>query len=822
MDSLVLDVRYAVRTLTKARGFTAVAVLTLALGIGANTIVFGIVNSVLLRPLAFDRPEQLVKIWGRMSKQGIPQNWISEPELWDMHDGLRSLASFAAYNAGTGANLTRGDSEPLRVTVSQASGELLPMLGVKPMLGRVFTSDEDSPGREHVVVLDYAFWKSQMAGDSGIVGRNIQLNGETSTVIGVLPQGFSFAGVTNMWVPLALDRAKPNNRGNHYLEVLARLNPGISLPQASADLEGVARKMAVEYTQFYPKDSGFAMYLRPLQTDLVGNARLGLMVVFAAVGFVLLIACINLANLLLARGSSRSRELAVRAALGAGRLRIARQLVTESVVIAIIGGGFGILLAAWATEALKNTAALALPHTRPIAIDAPVLFFAVGTSLITGLVFGLVPAMRTSNSRAYDAVKDAARGSSSAGGHQLRSGLVVAEIAMAVVLLVAAGLMVRSLLQLLEVNPGFRAEHLLTARISLPSSQYRDITAANAFFNSLEQRVQALPGVESAGMTTVLPMSGRNSSGSTFIEQTTTRGLTVGAPFQKPYIEADFRTITTAFFQSMQIPLLRGRMFTADDSADAARAIIVDEEFAKRIWPDRDPIGQRLAVNAIPNSNPLVLQWRAVVGVVGHVKNNALDQIGREQTYVPIKQTTFPIRSMYLAVRAAAEPKALAASIQRVVRGLDPSLPLYEMKTMSEWLDATVSPRRFNMMLLVAFGALALTLAAIGTYGVIAYSVSQRTQEIGIRMALGASQQDVLHMVVGGGLRLAVAGVLVGVGLALAAGRFMSTLLFGVDSTDPMTFSAVALVLLGTAALAAWVPARRATRVDPMVALRSE
>jgi len=822
MDSLVQDVRFAVRMLMKARGFTVVAVLTLALGIGANTIVFGMVNSVLLRPLAFDRPEQLVKIWGQFSTMGLPQNWISEPELWDVRDGVRSFASIAAYNAGTGANLTRGGGEPLRVTVSQASAELLPMLGVKPMLGRTFTSDEDSAGRGHVAVLDYAFWKSQMAGDAGIVGRNIQLNGETYIVIGVLPQGFSFAGDTNMWVPLALDRAKPNNRGSHYLDVLARLGDGASLPQASADLDGAARKMVAAFPQFYPKDSGFGLFLRPLQTDLVGNARLGLIVVFAAVGLVLLIACINLANLLLARGSARSRELAVRIALGAGRLRIARQLVTESLVIAIIGGGCGVLLAAAATDALKNAAALALPRTRPIAVDAPVLLFAVGVSLVTGIVFGLVPAVRTSNSRSNDALKDASRGSSSAGGHRLRSGLVVAEIAMAVVLLVAAGLVVRSLRQLLEVNPGFRADRLLTARVSLPASQYQDIRATTAFFDSLEQNVRALPGVESAGLTTLLPMSGRSSSGSTFVEQTTTSGLTVGPPFQKPYLEADFRTITPAFFQSMKIPLLRGRMFAAGDTADAARVIIVDEEFARRIWPDRDPIGQRLSVNAIPNSNPPVLMWRTVVGVVGHVKNNSLDQLGREQVYVPIVQTTFPIRSMYLTVRAAAEPTAMTASIQRVVRGLDPSLPVYEVKTMAEALDATVSPRRFNMMLLVAFGALALALAAIGTYGVIAYSVNQRTQEIGIRMALGASQQDVLQMVVGGGLRLAIVGVAVGIGLALAAGRFMSTLLFGVESTDPMTFSAVAAVLLGTAAFAAWVPARRATRVSPMVALRSE
>jgi len=822
MDSLVQDVRYALRTLIKARGFTTVAVLTLALGIGANTIVFGLVNAVLLRPLPFEHSERLVKIWGQIAKQGIPQNWISEPEFWDIRDKVESFDGLAAYNAGAGANLTRGGSEPLRVVVSQASAELLPILGVKPMLGRVFTADEDQPGRAHVVVLDYAFWQSQLAGDAGVVGRNLQLNGETFTVIGVLPPGFTFAGATNMWVPLALDRARPNNRGSHYLDVLARLKPGVSLAQASAGIGGLAHALAAEYPQFYPKDSGFAMYLRPLQTDIVGDAKIGLIVVFAAVGFVLLIACVNLANLMLARGSSRGREFAVRAALGAGRVRIARQLITESVVIAIIGGGCAILLAEWATDALRNTAALALPLTRPVTIDVPVLLFALGTSLVTGIVFGLVPALRMSRSQPLETLKETGRGSSSAHGRELRSGLVVAEIAMSVVLLVAAGLTVRSLHELLQVNPGFRPEHLLTARLSLPESQYRDIPAATAFFNRLDQGVQALPGVESAGLTTLLPMTGRNSSGSTFIDETATPGLAIFPPVQKRYIEADQRTITPAFLQSMRIPLLRGRMFTADDSVNTAPVIIVDETFATRIWPDRDPLGQRLAVSAIPNSNPPVLQWRTVVGVIGHVKNNSLDQLGREQIYVPLAQTAFAIRTMYLTARTRAEPGAMAADIRTVIRGLDPSVPAYEVKTMSDWLDATVSPRRFNVMLLVTFGALALALAAIGTYGVIAYSVTQRTQEISIRMALGASEHDVLHMVVGSGLRLATGGVLAGIGLALVAGRFMSTLLFGIDSADPLTFGLVALVLLGTAAIAAWVPARRATRVDPMVALRSE
>ena len=822
MDSVLQDFRYAVRMLTKSPGFTAVAVLTLALGIGANTVVFGMVNSVLLRPLPFDRPEQLVKIWGQFSKQGIPQNGISEPEVWDLRQALGSVSAIAAYVTGTGANLTRGAAEPLRVATSQASAELLPMLGVKPALGRLFNAEEDEPGRERVALLTFGFWKAQMAADPAIVGRDIQLNGQAYTVVGVLPDGFTFGGDTNMWLPLALDRAKPNSRGSHYLEVVARLKAGVTLPQASSDLDTVTRNLSAQFALFYPKDSGFGFYLLPLQTDLVGGAKLGLVVVFAAVGFVLLIACINLANLLLARGSSRGRELAVRAALGAGRLRLVRQMVTESIVLSAVGGACGVVLALWVTEALKATAAIALPNTRPIAVDVQVLLFAAAMSLTTGILFGLVPALQSSSHRGFAALKDAARGSSGIAGRTLRGGLVIAEISIALVLLVTAGLMVRSLQQLLEVNPGFQAERLLTARISLPQASYRDIAGTTAFFGALQDRVRALPGVQSAGMTTLLPMTGRNSSGSTFIDQTTAQGLTDSQMFQKPYLEADQRTVTPGFFDAMRIPLLRGRVLTSGDAADAAPAVVVDEEFARRLWPDREAIGQRIANGAVPGSNPPTLRWRTVVGVVGHVKNNTLDQVGREQIYVPIAQTTFPIRNMYLTVRASGNPETMASAIQRTVRTLDPALPVYEVKTMDAWLDATVSPRRFNVMLLLAFGALALTLAAIGTYGVIAYSVSQRTQEIGIRMALGASKQDVLRMVVGGGLRLALAGVLIGVTLSLAAGRFISTLLFGVRATDPLTFSAVAAALLATAVLAAWIPARRATRVDPMVALRYE
>jgi len=822
LETLLQDLRFSGRMLVKSPGFALTAVLTLALGIGANTVVFGLVDAILLRPLAFDRPEQLVKIWGAITKQDLPQNWISEPEFWDLRDGTSAFATLAAFSTGAGANLSRGDSEPVRATMSQASAELLPILGVHPLMGRVFTADEDRPGRGHVVVLDYGFWKSQMASDPAIVGRDLRLNGEPYTVIGVLPEGFTFGGDTNMWVPLALDRAKPNNRGSHYLELVARLRPGVSLEQASADLNNAARKMAAEFPQQYPSDSGFALYARPLQADLVGSARAGLILLFGAVGFVLLIACINLANLLLARGSSRSREIAVRAALGATRARIARQLMTESVTLAAIGGACGVLLAWWATSALRNSAAVALPQTRPIAIDARVLMFSTLISLGTGLIFGIVPALRAAGAKSYDPLKDSARGSSAGAGHRLRSALVVAEIALAVVLLVGAGLMARSLQHVLEVNPGFRVDRLLTSRISLPAAQYRDLASISKFFTEVEKRVLALPSVESAGLTTLLPLTGRNSSGSTFVEQTAVTGLMGGFPFQKPYIEADQRVVTPAYFQSMQIKIVRGRYFTADDVVDTPLVAIVDEEFAGHLWSDRDPIGQRVAISAVPNSNPLLPLWRTVVGVVAHVKNSSLDQLGREQVYVPVAQSAFTVRNMYLTVRTTGDPAALASAIQRVARDLDPALPVYEVKPMSDWFDATVSPRRFNVMLLVAFGALALALAAIGTYGVMAYHVSQRTQEIGIRLALGATPVNVRRMVVATSLRLALAGVAIGVGLALVTARFISTLLFGIQPTDPATLGGVALVLLATAAFASWVPARRATTVDPMIALRAE
>jgi putative ABC transport system permease protein len=819
---MLQDFRYAARVLRRSPGFSLVAVLTLALGIGANTAIFSIVDAVLLRPLPYVDSQQLVKIWGRYAKQDIPQNWISEPEWWDMREVLRSFSGMAAYANGRGANFTREAGEPVRVTTTAASADLFPLLGVRPHLGRAFAADEDQPGRDHVALLDYAFWKAQMAGDPSAVGRNIQLNGETYTILGVLPEGFVFGGPANLWIPLALDRTKPGNRGNHYLEVIARLAPGSTAPQAGAELESLTKRLAEQFPRNYGADTGFGMFLRPLREELVGDIRPLVMVLFAAVTFVLLIACINLANLLLARSSVRTREIAVRAAVGASRMRLVRQLVAESLLIAALGGACGVLLAIWATAAFGAAAAEIVPTATALTVDPRVLAYAGVVSMVTGILFGLAPAWQTVNPRIYESLKDAARDSSPSRGRGLRSGLVVAEIAVALVLLVTAGLMVRSLKRLLEVSPGFRAEHLLTARVSLPQATYTDSAATTAFFRNLQERLQVAPGVQAVGMTSLLPMTGRNSSGSTFVERTAVTGLPLFDLFKAAYLETDQRAVTPGFFEAMQIPLVRGRLFTVNDARTSPPVIIVDQELARRFWPGRDPIGERLAISAVPNSNPPAPLWRTVVGVVGHVKNNALDQQGREQSYFPLDQAGFRISSMYVTIRSVGDPVFVASTLRSEVRTLDASLPVYEEQTMDALLGQSVSQRRVNMLLLVGFGALALVLAAIGTYGVMAYSVSQRRQEIGIRMALGATRSEVLRMILFGGLRVAALGIAIGVLLAAAATRFLSSLLYGVRGTDPATFAFTIAVLLAAALAASYVPARRAMRVDPMVALRYE
>jgi putative ABC transport system permease protein len=821
MSGIFQDLRYALRQLRKSPGFTAVAVITLALGIGANTAIFSVVNGVLLQPLPYDKPQQLVKIWGRFANEGLPQNWISEPEWWDLGERVRSFSSLAAYSAGDGANLSMQGSEPVRIVTSESTSGLWPLLHVTALLGRTYSADDDQPGHNHVAVLTYNFWSTRFASDPAIIGKSIQLDADTYTVIGVLRKGFDFAGPTDLWLPLGLDRSHGRDRGSHYLEVIARLRPGLTPARAAEELNSFAADLVRAYPQNYGENKGFGITLVPLHRELVGDRQMALLVLFGAVALVLLIACANLANLLLARSSTRVRETAVRTALGASRFFIIRQLLTESLLLSFLGGVAGLVLAMWGVHLVRNFANSALPNTAAIAVDTRVLAFAAVVSILTGILFGLVPALQLSTTPASEALKGAGRASSSAGGRNLRAGLVITEISMALVLLAGAGLLVRSLQRLLAVYPGFETQHVLTTRVTIPDAKYPDGVQLGAFFRELVDRVRTLPGVQAAGAVSLIPMAQRHSSGSTYVEHTQVQDIPISGFFNAPYIEADRRFTVAGYFEAMKIPLLRGRYFNDADNENAPPVAIVDEEFARRFWPGEDPLGQRIAIGSIPNSNPPQPLWRTVVGVVRHIRNDTLDQVGREQTYYPQSQVSY-VRSMYLVVRTSTDPGAQINSIRAQLASLDPTIPMYDEKTMDEWLDGTTTQRRFTMLLLVAFGVLALVLAAVGTYGVLSYSVSQRTREIGIRMALGASRQQMIGMVIANGGKLAAAGVVMGLIAALALTRFMGSLLYDVGTTDPLTFGAATIVLTLFALAACYIPARRATQVDPAVTLRYE
>jgi putative ABC transport system permease protein len=651
----------------------------------------------------------------------------------------------------------------------------------------------------------------------------MQLDGESYVVIGVLPRGFNFEGPTDTWTPLGLDKAKPQNRGSHYLEVNARLKPGVTLSQATSEMDRFAAGLGRAYPVFYPPDSGWGISLVPLATEFTGEIRPALLVLMAAVGLVLLIACANLANLLLARASARQREIAVRSALGASKLRIVRQLLTESLVLSVSGGLLGVLLAVWGVRAFRSLSNLDIPRLGEANVDIYVLGFALAISVLTGLVFGLAPATHAVGTDLNCALKDGGRSSShGVAGGRLRANLVISEVALAMVLLVGAGLLVRSFQRLLKVDPGFRGDHLLTMSVTLPKAKYPDGLKPSAFYKELVATVKTLPGVEAAGTVTWLPMSGTYSSGSVALEDTSIRNATISPQTNLPYIETDYRWITPGYFEAMKVPLRKGRMLTdADNDAAAPRVALIDEEFANRFWPGKDPIGKRIAYNTVPNTNPPQPIWCTIVGVVGHVKHYALDVQGREQAYFPAAQADFT-RNMSVVVRTANDPAALSSAMRSQIAALDPELPVYNVDTMDQLLTQSLTSRQMNMLLLVSFALLALTLAAVGIYGVMSYAVTQRTQEIGVRMALGASRNNVLKMIVLHALRLAGAGVAAGLVLALLLTRLISGLLFGVSASDPLTFAGITILLAMVAFLASYLPALRATKVDPLVALRYE
>lgn len=825
MNAFLQDVKYAIRMLVKSPGFTVIAVLTLALGIGANTAIFSVVNGVLLRPLAYRDSTSLVNIWGRFAKEGIPQNWISEPEYFDLLDHNESYSQIAAYSLGGSANLTRSDARPVQVSEANATATLFPSLGVEPAIGRAFTADEDQPGRSHVALLSHALWQSQFGGDPSITGKSIQLDGETYSVVGVLGKEFALGGKQDLWVPLALNRTKPHSRGSHYLHVVARLKPGVNFGQASAVLTRFAGDLRRQYPGNYGHgdEKDFGMYMVPVKEQLVGKLRPALLVLLGAVAFVLLIACANVANLLLAHASSREKELAIRSAMGAGRVRLIRQLLTESLILALAGGILGVVLAVWGVAALRTLVPANTPRIDEVRLDPFVLAFTFAVSLFTGIFFGLAPAWQIVRSDLRETLNEANRGTSATvGSRRLRSVLVVSELALAVLLLVGAGLLIRSFGRLLSVSPGFQPQHLMTMELTLPEKAYPDGAPVASFYAQLLDRVREIPGVQSAGAVSEIPLSEAYSSGSVFFEDTSVPNVPRLPEFGNlPFMEIDYRSATPGYFQAMQIPLVQGRLLADSDQTDAPLVAVVDAAFAHRFWPRSEAIGQRIAIDAVPNSNPPAARWRTIVGVVGHVKHYGLDSEGREQAYFPLPQRGYS-RDMTLAVRTSLNPASITGAVRDQVLAIDKDMPLYNIATMEQRVSTSVAQPRLNLSLLVAFAALALVLAAVGVYGVMAYAVTQRTREIGVRMALGALPGDVLKQVIAEGGRLALMGLGLGVLAALALTRWMASLLFEVKASDPATFLAVAGVLVVVAIAACVVPALRATHVDPIVALRYE
>ncbi len=809
MQNIWQDMRFAIRMLGKRPGFTVVAVLALALGIGANSAIFSVFNTVLLRPLAYREPDRLVLIWTRFLPD-LPQNWVSGPEVIDFRERNNSFDDIAALS-WPNFNLT-GAGEPEQLQGGAVTANLFPLLGVTPLHGRAFRPEEDQPGAGQVAILSHGLWQRRFGGDPQMVGKTISLDGRTFTVVGIMQPDFGILPPdaqspkeVDLWTPFATD-FKQMSRGSHFLRVIARVKPGVTLAQARADMDAVAEQM----DQAFYQNFGFGATVAPLHGHVVRDIRPALWVLLGAVGFVLLIACANVANLLLANAVAREKEIAVRAALGAGRWRIIRQLLIESATLGLGSGMLGLLMAYFGLKALVALAPENLPRVGEIAIDWRVLAFTLGVSLLTGLIFGLAPAWQASKLDFHDALKEGGRGAGGgARGQRVRSALVVAEVAMSLVLLAGAGLMVRSFLRLQDVNPGFDPDNVLTMRLQLPQSKYSTPEQVVQFFQSLVERVKTLPGVENAGVVSNLPMSGAYSSGTTSVE-------TPQASQDNSSFEADWRRVSPDYHRTMNVALSRGRYFGEQDKADGPQVVIVDESFAKRFWPGGDPIGQRIKRGPRQSDQP----WRTIVGVVRHVKDYGLNEEGRERVYFPLSQ--FSTNSVYLTARTKGDPLATAGAVRGAVWGIDPSQPVSRVRAMDEYVYSSAAQPRFNTLLLAVFATVALILAAIGVYGVMNYSVSQRTHEIGIRMAMGGEAKHIIKLVVGQGLKLVGVGVAVGVAGALAITRLMSGLLFDVSASDPLTFAAIALLLIAVAILACYIPARRATKVDPMIALRYE
>ncbi|PYS58921.1 MAG: hypothetical protein DMF74_22530 [Acidobacteria bacterium] len=754
METLLKDVRYGIRSLLKQPAFTAIAVITLALGIAGNTVIFSAVNSLLVKPLAFPELDRMVAIWEARLSQGVERNEVTMADYLDWRKQNQTFEQMGLYRWWS-ANLT-GVEPPERIQGFLVSTNFLDVTGVKPFIGRAFSAEEDQPGKDAVVILNYGLWQRRFGGDANIVNKTVSLNGVKRTIIGVLPKEFNYPSGMDVMAPLALTPELASNRDNHTYYVLGRLKQNVSLPLAQTDLSTIAARLEKDYPQ---ANTGHGVVVYPIVEDTVRFYARALWVLMGAVGFVLLIACANVANLTLARSSTRQREIALRLALGASRSRIIRQLLTESVMVALIGGALGVLIAYWGIDAMRaanpGEAAKFAPGWEHLGINFPVLVFTLGVSVLSGALFGLAPAWQASKPDLNDALKEGGRTTSSS--HRLRNALVVCEVALALMLLVSAGLLLRSFLSLLNTDPGFNSTNLLTMKLVLPAAKYKDDQARAAFYSELLNRIRVLPGVESVAAVNYLPLGGSNSSDIFLIE-----GLPEPPPGQE--FIGRYRVCTPDYFQTMGIPILKGRAFTEQDKVDAPRVVIVNETLAQRYWPNQDPINKRMRFTGPLEKNP----WIQVVGVVKDVKH-ALSLPMSSDYYLPQNQDTWS--SMVLVAKTKTEPMSMAAPIRQQVWAIDKDEPVFDVRTMQQVRALSVALYSFSSVTLTIFAAVALILSAVGIYGVMAYVVTQRTHEIGIRMALGARSRDVLRLVVRHGMTLALIGVGVGLGGAWALTR---------------------------------------------------
>jgi putative ABC transport system permease protein len=809
LSTLWQDLRYGARTLLKHPGFTLVAVLTLSLGIGANSAIFSVVNGVLLRSLPYPNPERVVMLW-EAGDSGKP-TYVSHQNFSDWRAQQRSYEYISAYSARFGGPSTiLGGSEPVRAYTVAVYRDFFNVLGVQPFLGRTFSPEESNFGTSPVAVVSFRFWQNSLNADPNLSGKKLTIGDRSFDVVGVMPAEFSLPEETDVWESKEQLYADNSSRSSHNYIGIARLKAGVSVEQAQSELAVIARRLGEQFVE--DKQHSRATVV-PLKEQLTGSVRAGLLVLLVAVGFVLLIACANVANLMLARAVGRQKEVAIRTALGANRLRIVRQLLTESLLLSLLGGTIGLLTAYWLISALIALAPATIPRLNEIGIEGRTITFTLGVALLTSVLFGLFPALRASNPDLNETLKEGGRGATGSSG-LVRNGLVVTEIALTLVLLVGAGLLIKSLWRVLQINPGFNSDHVLTMQVSLPASEYQDHSRKINFYGQLFERTRSLPGVESVGIINNLPMGGVDINGMVAVAGRTRDQAGYGG----------FRVVSPDYFRTLNIPLVKGRTFNEQDSETSEAVAVISKSLADATFPNEDPIGQRVVSTNDYITDELLAhpeRWPRIVGVVGDVRHFGLERKTSSDLYVCYTQRPIRIGDMSVVLRTKGDPSSLATTVRQEVRAIDKNLPL-KFATLEEVFDRSTANRRYNVILLGAFAALALLLSMIGIYGVMSYAVSSGTREIGIRMALGARGADVLTLVVGQGMVLTLIGIVIGVAGAFALTRLMATLLFGVVATDLTIFTTVSLLIAAVALLACYLPARRAMKIDPMIALRYE